>query len=543
MNQLTRRRVVPWKNRKEFECVYNEVFGNDPKLQAHAVGRIDVWRSRALHKIPVAIDSTAAIVHAKLHHQEAVQSTQDRQQDNEIRSAYSLALIRFVNHITEKGQSGGYAQPVHVLASKFGVPVWIVDLRHDATHRQLPPLPMLMTACDWALSWLKTEFWKEQLNSMAQKIDLKTSQVAQTLDVREIVEKYQQQKFQEISGKKNKDKSGKILQDLERVHFENGEELVTCLVDDGFIIPTQEQLLALRIDSSNLDMADCALPQTISLFWKPVLQFLHQYELTNSLLIKLASKITTKSCLQNHIMCGWIHHIISSNEHANSRNSYRSPTRQYKWSEPLTFRPALESLVHIPCDHTTPLIKRLLDLGEKNGEYTKTQASMINGVMTRLQPSLPIGQAAPNRLGETVPIGQGEMNRTEDQDKNIYNVKDVKSRKRKLETLEDDFPVKVMWQICEDDVDWSQVPIGILPGQTLDYLTLDLSTNIEKIEMNIVDKMEESCCDFEYSTCEEDIDDGMIWFKETCHQDEGIVPTSTWSLQQMVEIKQGVRLL
>ncbi|XP_060084714.1 ribosomal biogenesis protein LAS1L-like [Ylistrum balloti] len=584
MNQVTRRRVVPWKNRKEFECVYNEVFGNDPRQQTHAVGRIDVWRSRALHKIPVAIDSTAAIVHAKLHHQKAVQLKQDRQQDNEIRSSYSLAVIRFVNHITEKGQTGEYALPIHVIASQVGVPEWIVHLRHDATHRHLPPLPMLTSACDWALSWLKAEFWEKQLNSMASNVDGKRTDSSDILDIRVILERYQQHKLQEIDEKSFKDYSSKIVKNFETVPVQNRHQLVTCLVEEGFIIPTQEQLQALRIDPSKLEKPDCALPHMLILFWKPVLQFLHQLNLTNSLLIKLASKVSTKFSMQDYVMCGWIHHIITSNEQANTKNANRNSTRLYKRSVPLKFRPVLESLLYIPCDYTIPLIKRLLNLG-KEKEYTENQITQIGTLMDQLQPSVPKRQPEADKVEQNSQAGQADTNKLgqkrtftlADQDKIVYNVEDLRSRKKRCERSDDNVNAvkdsssaacaQPLWQLCEDHVDWSQVPIGILPGQTLDYMTLDMSTNngdgyppdlptnMEETFSHDLSNMEETFShdlstndegdfyDLEELSCEEEIDNEIKLLEETCHHDSVTVSSAAWSLEQLSEIKQGVRLL
>lgn len=38
---------------------------------------------------------------------------------------------------------------------KFGIPTWIVRLRHDATHGSLPSLDLLVAGCRWALTYLQ----------------------------------------------------------------------------------------------------------------------------------------------------------------------------------------------------------------------------------------------------------------------------------------------------------------------------------------------------------------------------------------------------
>ncbi|XP_069124472.1 ribosomal biogenesis protein LAS1L-like [Argopecten irradians] len=577
------RRVVPWKNRNEFECVYNEIFGDDVQLQTHAVGRIDVWRSRALHKIPVAIDSTAAIVHAKLFHQMAVKAKQGRQQDNEIRSSYSLALIRFVNHITEKGQIGEFAQPVHVLANKVGVPEWIVDLRHDATHRHLPPLPMLVSACNWALSWLKNEFWQKQLTSTARKLDQEnTDTPANKMNVRGLLVKYQEQRFEKM----NKDNSWKVVQDMENLPREYRQELVKCLVDGGFIIPTQELLQALRIQPAQFEKPGNTIPHLIVTFWKPVLQFIHQSNLTDRLLMKMASDITTKACVQNYTLCRWINTIITANEQAGDKNTSRSTTKLYKQYAPLAVRPLLRSLLYNQCGHTIPLIRRLLDTGKRAGEFTQTQVNLFNKLIKKSSPkeeSISTTDGEYKQQDETLDGGNRDLDQTLSTDgqagevdltlhlvqdspehttspvqqretagcKSIYKLEDLKSRKRKLETSEVNIPAKCSsfsfgqpdWHLCEDGVDWSQIPIGILPQQSLDFMALDLSSITEESFSTLSNSIEEDDDDFDKTCEEETTEEKMICYEETCHQDELLFPSSFWTSLQMTKIKQGVQLL
>ena len=43
----------------------------------------------------------------------------------------------------------------HFIGWQFGIPEWIVRLRHDATHGSLPCLDVLTTGVQWALSYLQ----------------------------------------------------------------------------------------------------------------------------------------------------------------------------------------------------------------------------------------------------------------------------------------------------------------------------------------------------------------------------------------------------
>ncbi len=41
---------------------------------------------------------------------------------------------------------------------KLGLPEWLVEMRHQATHASLPSLDMLRTAAETSLAWLKVGY-------------------------------------------------------------------------------------------------------------------------------------------------------------------------------------------------------------------------------------------------------------------------------------------------------------------------------------------------------------------------------------------------
>jgi len=75
---------------------------------------------------------------------------------------YSMSLLRFVNGLIDSEQKGSHAMSVNVLAQRIGLPRLFVDIRHDATHNQLPSLQLLRHAAKQALSWLEQNYWRAQ---------------------------------------------------------------------------------------------------------------------------------------------------------------------------------------------------------------------------------------------------------------------------------------------------------------------------------------------------------------------------------------------
>jgi ribosomal biogenesis protein LAS1 len=60
-----------------------------------------------------------------------------------LRQSYATALIRLVNGLVDPLQSGTYARSILSIAAQIGLPAWFVELRHAATHEDLPSLELL----------------------------------------------------------------------------------------------------------------------------------------------------------------------------------------------------------------------------------------------------------------------------------------------------------------------------------------------------------------------------------------------------------------
>ena len=45
----------------------------------------------------------------------------------------------------------------------MSVPSWVVVLRHSATHVAMPSLTLLKAAAEFALKWLKENYWEKQI--------------------------------------------------------------------------------------------------------------------------------------------------------------------------------------------------------------------------------------------------------------------------------------------------------------------------------------------------------------------------------------------
>lgn len=129
-----------------------------------ALERIAVWKVHST-KIAHAVESTAALAQILLR-----EKTDGRASDGatttELRLAYACAIIRAINGLADSlQQQRSMACSVAILCTELGVPAWLVAIRHEATHNQLPPLPTLRMGANALLQYFSTVYWEPMVRS------------------------------------------------------------------------------------------------------------------------------------------------------------------------------------------------------------------------------------------------------------------------------------------------------------------------------------------------------------------------------------------
>ena len=139
---------------------------SDCRSQIKGINMINIWKSRVRNgTLPVSVELTATLVAAYLGNSDDI--TEDQW-----RLSMGMAIVRFVNGVTDQLQTGIYAQSVQVIADQIKIPDWIVDLRHEATHSQLPGTDILKSSLMFALTWLSENYWQETISRLEEKENL-----------------------------------------------------------------------------------------------------------------------------------------------------------------------------------------------------------------------------------------------------------------------------------------------------------------------------------------------------------------------------------
>jgi len=147
---------VPWVAITELEQVCSSIYADENNIDAKIfainrvrfsftpernfisfVGQISAWRS--ITSLPHAVESTLALLTVIVHDAEK----QGLYPQLLLRQSYATAILRLVNGLVDPLQVGTYARSIATIAQQLGLPNWLVELRHAATHEDLPSIDLL----------------------------------------------------------------------------------------------------------------------------------------------------------------------------------------------------------------------------------------------------------------------------------------------------------------------------------------------------------------------------------------------------------------
>ncbi|KAK3937657.1 hydroxyacylglutathione hydrolase [Diplogelasinospora grovesii] len=114
--------------------------------QQQAVARVSVWMQRGA--CPHLVESTALLMAAVICDQQSKSASSSYA----VRAAYSAAFSRFVTGLLDSHQERARKMSMYGVAKSVGLPATFVELRHQATHEQLPSLT--------GLEWIYDYYWR-----------------------------------------------------------------------------------------------------------------------------------------------------------------------------------------------------------------------------------------------------------------------------------------------------------------------------------------------------------------------------------------------
>ncbi|XP_033120509.1 ribosomal biogenesis protein LAS1L-like [Anneissia japonica] len=474
MNESVRKRtrVVGWLDQEEWQYVYDNFYSDDYELQKSALDRYAAWKSRVTTKIPLSIACTAGLVEAGILEKQGANKEC-------IRLAYAMALIRFVNMTTDRYQNKFFAQPVHVIAKEIGVPVWLVNLRHDATHSELPSLSILKTGVEFALSWLQTDYWEKNEDTDSE------SEMDPRAQLRQLLIRYQQEQYMilQMGWSQSNDALVEVLADIsEIIENEKAIHVFDILLQDGFLVPTEQQLQSLAIET-NINTKAAELPQIPEKFvnlWQPLLQQLCQMKILHSILEPLCKelcKYKTPMMQSGAYLLGWMRLFLEVADKNLcgidcSQQSLTIAPTEVDWHH--LFNLCVES----PNPYTCQIVQRLVDYlkppltPEVKANVTDLTVIYLNqfNLHGENEDEMTNNKGKTDKEVETPQVFHEPWQPFSIDKIDSKYLQSSASDRNKVQTKDDEVLRSCdkhceAWQRSKADIQWSQYPLGRLPGQ------------------------------------------------------------------------------
>jgi ribosomal biogenesis protein LAS1 len=181
-------RPTPWKDSWELDAVGRSLLLAKSLLSAeghmsptlldnaslaelkHALHTVSMWKARSEHgRIPHSMDTTFVLAQAAWRDAQSSSAVADAlsaPSSVELRMSYATAILRGVNGLADAlQQNRAYAASVASLCEQMGLPTWLVDVRHEAAHNDLPSLPVLRLATKTFLGYLEERYWVPLANA------------------------------------------------------------------------------------------------------------------------------------------------------------------------------------------------------------------------------------------------------------------------------------------------------------------------------------------------------------------------------------------
>lgn len=162
-------RRVPWASIGELEQLCSWIYADEHDYQAK-IQAIDRVCFPDYPNIICNLESTLSLLSVVTH-----DIPHARLSSLSLRQSYATAIIRLVNGLVDPLQVGTYARSIASIAKQLGLPPWLVELRHAATHEELPSLSLLREAARQSLSWLLHNYFLPTINPQSESSSIAPS--------------------------------------------------------------------------------------------------------------------------------------------------------------------------------------------------------------------------------------------------------------------------------------------------------------------------------------------------------------------------------
>ena len=186
------------KRRRGCEDGMESTATSDQQQLCQSLHRLSMWKVRMGDRMPHAVESSYQLALCLWNdYCSTISATYQSTSVESLRLSYSSAILRTINGLADAMQQQSVnAQSVAMLCADIGIPTWLVDVRHEAAHNQMPSLNVLRLAATTLLEFLHQDYWKPRFPSSS------SSSIEQQL--LQHLEAYKQQQARTMANRNSK---------------------------------------------------------------------------------------------------------------------------------------------------------------------------------------------------------------------------------------------------------------------------------------------------------------------------------------------------
>ncbi|KAK6728082.1 hypothetical protein RB195_005622 [Necator americanus] len=383
----------------------------------------------------------------------------------------AAGLKGFINYVNEICQSQSQRHTSIIKAVQhLGIPTWLVEIRHNASHSHVPPIGTLRKAFHFCRQWLWDNFWSRQpyeAMRSAGVVENHNDMVAAEAELRDLRIRNAIVAYALWRNNNNDDSNNgsgvRPVAELHRFVMQLPYDFLRIFVTDGFLIMTEEQL-----KSADFTVKEgWNIPLSLQLYWKPVFIMIYEAKVVNELIISLLSRITF------------------------SENPLHEENQVVSWTK-FFLEPCVQTNNDIitPSDWSRILHKMVAATGYFDAE-------LVESVMAKV-PNLT--EKRRRQVRRIMDISLSESLRGVDDSMSVRTLEDLQRliRRDRDNAASANVPSSNKFSLCDPE-DWISVPLGLLPGGSTDTLSLILDDDwmaaqkrprLETIDLSVIEEEE-----------------------------------------------------
>ncbi|KAK5982601.1 hypothetical protein GCK32_003291, partial [Trichostrongylus colubriformis] len=283
---------------------------------------LSMWRSRMGNSIPVALSCSEMLVRLAISELQIANEADQWMKMEELKMQHCIVIIRFINYVNEIGQRQRQTSIVRAV-QQLGIPSWLVEIRHNASHSHVPPIGTLRMGSEFCREWIWNNFWTRQpyeAMRSAGAVDTNSDVVAEEASIRDQKIRHAIIAFALWRNKAGEPEGGRESWSLYNASSQKPgkrmtEALANCwkasdpkldflriFVGDGLLTMTEKQLEVARYSVSEGNGVrkengtfneGWVIPFALQVYWKPLFVMVYEGKVVSELIINLLVRLAS----------------------------------------------------------------------------------------------------------------------------------------------------------------------------------------------------------------------------------------------------------